>query len=77
MRRQFALRTELLAGAYNACAEDGFPITVGNHARGERVPLIQNPVGQLQAVWLLGGRHTEHFRHTLVHAITFLLIVAP
>ena len=77
MRRQFALRTKLLAGAYDACAEDGFPITVGNHARGERVALIQNPVGQLQAVRLLSGRHAEHFRHTLVHAITFLLIVAP
>ena len=75
MRRQFALRTKLLASAYDACAEDGLPISVSNHARGERIPLIQDPVGQLQAVGLISSRYAEHFRHALVHALAFLLIV--
>ena len=69
MRRQLSLRTKFLAGANEASAKDGLPVTVGDDARSEWVAVIENPLGQCEAVWLPARYgHAKHRRHTLAHA---------
>ena len=77
MRGQFSLRTKLLAGAHEAGAEDGFPITIGNHAGSERIAFIHQPLGESEAVdFSLRHRHSKRCRQTLLHA-PFLHLIIP
>ena len=50
MRRQHALRAEVLAREHDAGAEQLLPMAIGGDARGERVVAVDQPLGQAQPV---------------------------
>ena len=50
MRRQHALRTEILAREHDASTEQLLPMPIGRHARRERVVAIDQPLGEAEPV---------------------------
>ena len=72
MRGRFALRSELLARADDARAENLFPKTIRDDARGERIPRIDDRLCQFETTASLGewlalgaGQHLQELSRDL------------
>ena len=81
MRRQIALRAEILAGGDDADAKHLFPEAIGEDAGRQRVVFIDEPAGQARRVGRLapsrqrreaGGRSRLHF-FALIEVIAAML----
>ena len=65
-----ALRSEIFAGLHNAAAEQLLPVAIHRDARGERVVVGYQPVGQAQAIGhLIVGQRIEDEGNSRAHLV--------
>ena len=68
MRRRFALRAEILDRLHNAPPKVLLPKTIYDHARGQRIVRVHQPICQSEAIGRIGGiERVQHRRRRGVH----------
>ncbi len=71
---QLALGTELFACTDDADSKDCFPVSVGNDASGQRIPLVDQPLRQSEPVWRqIIGQRVEGCGNSFGHFVARLL----